>query len=102
MKPDIAPHTVFRWEGRPGQYLNAVPARDLVGADLVAIEDREGVTPEMILASGLYEPVDWVEVAPFCGAATEDGGRCGRRVSDWGQRCWQHREESDDGTESVS
>lgn len=89
----IGPHITYRFIGAPGQYLNAVPARDLVGADLVELEAREGITAADIERSGLYEPVDWVEVAPFCGAETTDGGRCRREVGEWGERCWQHDSE---------
>jgi len=97
----IAPHTVYRWVGPPGAYLNAVPARSLVGADLVELEGREGITPETILQSGLYEPSEWVEIAPFCGAELADGTRCRHGVAAWGRRCSEH-EEMSDGTESIS
>jgi hypothetical protein len=96
----IAPHTVYKFVGEAGQYLHAVPARDLTGADLVEVEEREGITAEEIERSGLYERVELAEVTSFCGAPTGGGGRCRREVERWGQRCWQHTEEND-GTESV-
>lgn len=85
-------HIVYRWIGPSNAYLNAVPARDLTAADLIDVEDREGITAETIEQSGLYEPVKLAEVPPFCGAGTEDGGRCRRPVNLWGLRCWQHKE----------
>jgi hypothetical protein len=97
----IAPHTVYKFVGEAGQYLHAVPARDLTGADLVEVEEREGITAEEIECCGLYERVDWYEVPPFCGAPTGAGGRCRRRVEQWGQRCWQHIGGCEDGTTGV-
>lgn len=87
----IAWHTVYRYVG-PG-YLNAVPTRDLTGADLVEVQEREGIGRAEIEASGLYVAVDAVEVEPFCGAPRADGGRCKRKVARWGLRCYQHEEE---------
>ena len=85
----IEPHTVYRYVG-PG-YLMAVPARNLTAADLLEVREREGVTRAVIEASGIYEPISAAEVLPFCGALTGDGGRCKRRVEEWGQRCYQHQ-----------
>jgi len=93
-------HIAYRWIGPPDAYLNAVPSRDLTGADLVGLEEREGITAAVILQSGLYEPAELTEVAPFCGAATEDGRHCRRLVQSWGQRCWQHKE-AENGIASV-
>jgi len=73
-----------------------IPARNLTAADLVEVEDREGVTREEIEKSGLYEAVDVTEVEPFCGAPTGDGGRCRRRVGQWGERCYQHKDKGGD------
>ena len=70
----------------------SVPARDLTAADLLEILDREGITHQDVEASGLYEPVERFEVAPFCGATTAAGGQCKRQVSAWGKRCHQHQE----------
>lgn len=85
----IAAHTVYRYIGK-GRYLMAVPARDLTAADLADVQEREGITRATIEASGIYEPVRLVEVAPFCGAALEDGGRCWEPVARWGDRCGKH------------
>lgn len=88
----IDAHTVFRYQG-PG-YMMGVPARDLTGQDLVDVLEREHISRAMIEASGLYRKVELVEVAPFCGAPLPNGGRCRRRVTDWGKRCYQHQEAS--------
>jgi len=80
---------LYKWIGRPGGYLNAVPARDLYPRDVLELEEREGITEEDIRLSGLYEPTEWVEVGPFCGAPDE-GGRCREPVADWGLRCEEH------------
>jgi len=88
-------YTVYRYVG-PG-WLNGVPARDLLPADLAELADREGIDEAAIVASGLYEVEDVVEVAPFCGA--ELSGilpdlqlqRCQEPVAQWGERCEGHR-----------
>lgn len=107
MNEPIAIYIEFRYIGE-GAFLNGVPARDLTGMDLVDVEAREGIGPEVIAACGLYERVKTVEVAPFCGAvlryaeaATQDGPaeRCREPVEEWGQRCEVHQEGIDgDGT----
>ena len=102
----IAAHTVYRYVG-PG-FINGCPARDLTAADLAEVKRREGITREMIERSRIYERVRQEEIKPFCGTELGDGGRCRRRVNQWGERCWQHQEpdqeseEVDDGTEGVS
>lgn len=101
MKDLTEKHIVFRWIGHSGSYLNAVPSRDLTAEDLVELEDREGIDSADIELSGLYELVSMSEIASFCGAETEEGGRCRRPVQRWGLRCWQHQEVLD-GTEGVS
>ena len=74
-----------------GQYMMAVPARDLTRVDLIDVEEREGITLEQIMASGLYVEMEDVEVAPFCGAATDGGNtRCRVPVEIWGARCEEH------------
>ena len=83
-------HIRFRYLG-PG-YLMGVPARDLTAADLIDVLEREGVTAAEIEASGAYEPVNLVEVQPFCGAALANGGRCWEPVACWGDRCEEHKE----------
>lgn len=80
----------YRYVGEAGAYVMGVPARDLTEYDVWDVGQREGIDRGHIEASGLYEPVDWVEVPPFCGARTADGGRCRHRVAAWGERCWQH------------
>ena len=103
MNEIIAGFTEFEYIG-PG-YLIGVPARDLTAADLVEVRERERITRKVIVESGLYKQVDVVEVEPFCGAPTVDGGRCQRPVERWGDHCYQHQEqhqEVSDGTESVS
>ena len=72
-----------------GAYLVGVPARDLMPADLLEVALREGIGLETILASNLYRVVEWVEVAPFCGAPTDEG-RCREPVDAWGDRCTLH------------
>lgn len=44
---------VYRYTG-PG-YVVGIPARDLTEQDLQEIEAREGITRELVEASGLYE-----------------------------------------------
>ena len=83
-------HILYRYLG-PG-YMMCVPARDLTAADILEVVEREGITLEEIEASGLYEAVSLVEVQPFCGAPTRDGGRCRRWVAQWGEYCYQHQE----------
>lgn len=84
-------------------YIMSVPARDLYGDDLVALEGM-GITKKSLIQSGLYVDSSFVEVEPFCGAPTEEGAPCRRTVERWGMRCWQHREtietieEVDDGS----
>ena len=68
----------------------AVPARDLTAADLIDVLEREGITRGTIEASGIYEPVRLVEIAPFCGAGLADGERCWEPVACWGDRCGEH------------
>ena len=80
----------YRWIGAEGQYLNGVPARDLYPQDILEVADREGITEEDIRLSGLYEPAEFAEIEPFCGAALPDGGRCREPVADWGLRCERH------------
>ena len=93
-KSDLtAAFTAYRYIG-PG-YVVGIPARDLTEADLVAIEKREHITREHVEASGIYEPVAFIEVHPFCGAPT-DWGRCRALVDEWGQRCPDHMEATDD------
>ena len=87
----IDAHIRYRYIGK-GRYLMAVPARDLTAADLIDVLEREGITRGTIEASGIYEPVWLVEIAPFCGAALEDGGRCWEPVACWGNRCEEHAE----------
>jgi len=70
--------------------MTGVPARDLMPEDLLEIEEREGIGVAELEASGLYVVMEDVEVAPFCGAALEGGGRCETRVSEWGQQCEEH------------
>jgi len=82
--------TVYKFVGREGQYLNAVPARNLKPQDLMDLESREGITEDDIRLSGLYEPTEWAEVEPFCGAPLEEGGRCREPVAEWGLRCERH------------
>lgn len=91
LKEFIEKHTIFKYIG-PG-HIMGIPARDLIEADLAEIEEREGITRQVIEASGLYEPVDVAEVEPFCGAPIGNGGRCSRKVQQWGERCYQHKEE---------
>ena len=83
-------NTVYRYVGG-GEYVMGVPARDLMPEDLIEVEEREGITEAEIVASGLYVPMEDVEVAPFCGAALGDGGeRCREPVERWGERCEEH------------
>jgi len=82
---------IFKWRGKPGTFLMGVPARDLTGEDVLSVEDLTGLTEDDLLKTGLYEPVQWIEVSPFCGAKLEDG-RCRVPVQVWGQRCDQHKE----------
>jgi hypothetical protein len=74
--------------------MNGVPARDLYPADLIELERRERITPEMIAASPLYKADDLVEVEPFCGAPTASG-RCKASVLVWGMRCAAHSADSE-------
>lgn len=102
----IDAHITFRWVGRGVQFLNGVPARDLTDADLLEIEEREGITETEIERCGLYARAELAEVEPFCGAETDAGGRCRRVVAAWGEHCWQHGDELeigevDDGTERI-
>ena len=85
--------TVYRYIG-PG-YVMGLPARDLTEADVQDVEQREHITREDIESSGIYEPVEFAEVRPFCGAET-DQGRCRELVAEWGQRCPDHMEATDE------
>jgi len=85
---------IYKFIGPAGAYVMALPARDLTGADVVGAE-REHITVAMIEGCGLYVKAEFVEVRPFCGAATVEGGRCRRGVEEWGQRCYQHQEVMD-------
>ena len=80
----IDAHIRYRYLGA-GRYMMAVPARDLTAADLIDVEEREGITQPMIEASGIYEAIRLIEVEPFCGAA-----ECWEPVEWWGDRCGEH------------
>lgn len=84
----------YRYVG-DGAYMMGVPARDLTPADLAEVERRERITEAEIAASGLYAPMEDVEVAPFCGAELPEGGRCQEPVESWGERCEEHKEIGD-------
>jgi hypothetical protein len=80
----------YRYIGHGG-YMLGVPARDLDAADVLEVQEREGIGALEIEASGLYEPARWQEVAPFCGSM-RDGRRCWRPVAVWGERCEEHED----------
>lgn len=90
MNERIESYMAYRWIGRDGEFIDAIPTRDLTGADLLRLEDQEGITEADIATCGLYERVEMAEIEPFCGAPTADGGRCRRPVAEWGERCFQH------------
>ena len=90
----------------PGKgWVMGIPARDLMPLDLVEIEEREGISREDVLATGLYVEEAWGEGGAFCGqilrttsegGAKEDGlgfgeGRCREPVEQWGDRCEDHK-----------
>jgi len=93
---DTERHIRYRWIGRSGQFVMGIPSRDLTAEDLLRLEEMQGITESQVRGCGLYEPVETAEVAPFCGAALDNGERCRRRVSAWGERCWQHEDEEED------
>lgn len=80
----IEAHMVYRYVG-PG-YLMGVPARDLTAADLLEVREREGVSRAEIEATGIYEPMNLIEIEPFCGV---EG--CREPVGEWGEHCGAHR-----------
>lgn len=88
----IESHMVFRYIG-DGGFINGLPARDLYPKDLIKAERKEHITRAMVEASGMYEPTEYFEIHPFCGAALERG-RCRKRVKAWGQKCPAHSEEA--------
>ena len=83
-------YTELTYIGKAGQYIMGVPARDLTPMDLAAVVDAGIATKSDLIRSGLYVGVEDIEIQPFCGARTVDGGVCKRAVDYWGYRCWQH------------
>lgn len=92
---------MYRFVGRPGQFVMGVPARNLTAGDLIEILERENITETDVLMSGMYVAESMVEVAPFCGkeaspSVPPQGGRlfgegcCRVEVARWGERCDEH------------
>ena len=81
-------------------YIPHVPARDLDPRDMIGLE-AQGWTEETLCRSGLYVPVEDLEIHPFCGAATDGGEPCRRLVTEWGIHCYQHTEGATRNTEAT-
>ena len=76
---------VYRYVGLG--YVVGIPARDLTEADLAELAEREGITRKQVEATGIYEPVEYVEVQPFCSEPD-----CEAAVANWGDKCSKHLE----------